>query len=53
LEYSPIKGQAGNIEYLIYLEKTEERGKVNSSATNENQIRILIQNTIANTKNIM
>lgn len=24
LEYSPIKGPEGNIEYLVYIRKTEE-----------------------------
>jgi 23S rRNA (cytidine1920-2'-O)/16S rRNA (cytidine1409-2'-O)-methyltransferase len=30
LEYSPIKGPEGNIEYLVYIEKTEEEGKEGS-----------------------
>ncbi|SHI94738.1 TlyA family RNA methyltransferase [Parasporobacterium paucivorans] len=32
LEYSPIKGPQGNIEYLMYIEKTQEEGLVFSEA---------------------
>jgi 23S rRNA (cytidine1920-2'-O)/16S rRNA (cytidine1409-2'-O)-methyltransferase len=30
LEYSPIKGPEGNIEYLVYIEKTDEKEKEDS-----------------------
>jgi 23S rRNA (cytidine1920-2'-O)/16S rRNA (cytidine1409-2'-O)-methyltransferase len=30
LEYSPIKGPEGNIEYLVYIEKTDESVKEES-----------------------
>ena len=30
LEYSPIKGPEGNIEYLVYIEKTNEAVKEES-----------------------
>jgi 23S rRNA (cytidine1920-2'-O)/16S rRNA (cytidine1409-2'-O)-methyltransferase len=31
LEYSPIKGPEGNIEYLVYIEKTDEANKEENS----------------------
>ena len=33
LDYSPIKGPEGNIEYLIYLQKTDKQGELKTTVT--------------------
>ncbi len=38
LEYSPIKGPEGNIEYLLYLQKTEEGSVVSESPVDAKRV---------------
>ena len=38
LDFSPIKGPEGNIEYLVHLQKTEEIGTLSDVAMDWKQI---------------
>ncbi len=48
LDYSPIKGPEGNIEYLIYLQKNEEERKENLIADIADDIRATVSKAHAN-----
>ena len=46
LEYSPIKGPEGNIEYLIYIQKNEEKASATIGWTEreaEDNLRVLVE----------
>ena len=43
LDYSPIKGPEGNIEYLMYLKKTPEGGEPSENAALADTVRRLVE----------
>ena len=47
LEYSPIKGPEGNIEYLIYIEKNPESNERTKDYT-ESYVETVLQETLEN-----
>ena len=43
LDYSPIRGPEGNIEYLMHLRKPSESGKRSESIVTEEKIKELVE----------
>ena len=43
LDYSPIRGPEGNIEYLMYLRKPSESGERSESIVTEEKIKELVE----------
>lgn len=43
LEYSPIKGPEGNIEYLMHIKKTDDKSVDNSQITSSEAVKALVE----------
>ena len=50
LTYSPIRGPEGNIEYLIYLQKCEEKGAEPAFAVTGQEIKELVAESHENAR---